>query len=80
MVPKRLDQPDSSPVDIYESSSMPSVKGVDICEVSSEALHLLLEEGINQVCERVKIINSRSWKCLIELMLDVIRVPEGGMQ
>ena len=38
--PKRLDQTDSSDVNLDESSSMPSMKDMDPDEASSEALHL----------------------------------------
>ena len=53
--PKRLTQPDSSAVNIDESSSMPGVEGVDPVEASSAALHLPPEVGINQVSESEKL-------------------------
>ena len=48
-VPKRLAQPESSDVNLDESSSMPSVKSMDPDEASSAALHLTPKEGISQV-------------------------------
>ena len=69
--PNRLAQPESSAVDLDESSSMPSVKVMDPDEASPEDL---------QVGESDNVINSRSWKYLTEFMLDVIRSPEGWMQ
>ena len=63
-VPKRLAQPDSLAVDLDESSSMPSVKGMDPDNASSAALHLPPEEGINQVGDSSKVRNSISWQYL----------------
>ena len=60
-VPKRLAQPEISAVNIYESSSMPSVKAMDTDELSSAALHLTPEEEINKLGESAKVDNSRSW-------------------
>ena len=57
---------------------MTSVKGMDPDEASSVALYLTPEVGINQVGESAKLINSRSWKYLIDFMLDMIRALEGG--
>ena len=45
--PNRLAQPRSADNNIYESSSMPIVKGMDQDETISEALHRPPEEGIN---------------------------------
>ena len=74
----RLDQPNSSPINIYESSSIPIVKGMDPYEASSTALHLPTEEWINQVGDSEKVRNSIRWHYLIEFMLDVIRAPWQG--
>ena len=49
-------------------------------EASSAALHLSLEEEINQVGKRVKLINPISWQYLYKFMLDVIRALELGTQ
>ena len=78
--PKKLAQTDSSDVNICESSSMPSVKGMDPEEASSADLHLPPEEGINQFGESAKVSNPRSCQYLTEIRLDVIRAPEGGTQ
>ena len=59
---------------------MPSVKGMDPDEASSEALHLPPEVVINQVGEIYKVSNSRSWQYCTELILDVIKAPEGRTQ
>ena len=58
--PRRLDQPDRSAVNIYKSSSMLSVKGMNPNEASSAALPLPPELGINQVGKSDKVSNSRS--------------------
>ena len=57
---KRLDQPKISDVNLYESSSMASVKGMDPVEASSEALSFPPEVGINQVGESDKVSSSSS--------------------
>ena len=75
MVPNRLTQPYSSAVNLDESSSMPSVKGIDPYEASSAALHLLSEEVINKVCDSAKLSNSIICQYLTELILDVITAP-----
>ena len=49
-------------------------------EASSAYIQLPPEEGINQVDESANVRNSRSWKYLTGVMLDVIRAPEGGTQ
>ena len=79
-VPKRLIQPNSSSVNLDESSYRPSVKGMDPVESSSASLHLPPEVGINQVGESDNVSNSRSWQYLTELILDVIKALEGGTQ
>ena len=60
MVSKRLNQLDSSCVNLNESSPIPSVKGMDPLEASSEALRLHPEVGTNQVGEIDKVSNSSS--------------------
>ena len=47
--PNRLTQPNISAVNLYESSSMTIVKGIDTVEASSADFHLPPELGINQV-------------------------------
>ena len=74
-VPNRLDQTNSSAVNLDESSSMTSVKGMDPVEASSSALHLPPYVGINRVVESDKVSNSSSWKYLTEFILDMIRYP-----
>ena len=74
-VPDSLDQTNSSAVNIDESSSMTSVKGMDPVEASSSALHLPPYVGINRVVESDKVSNSSSWKYLTEFILDMIRYP-----
>ena len=59
---------------------MPSVKGIDPLEASSEDIHLPPEVVINQVSESEKVINSRSWKYLNYIFLGVIKYSEGGTQ
>ena len=59
---KRLDQTNSSDVNLDESSSMTSVKGMDPVEANLSALHLPPEVGINRVVESDKVGNSSSWK------------------
>ena len=71
--PKRLAQPDYSDVNIYKSSSRPSVKGMDTVEESSADLHLTPEVRINQFGERDKFSNYNSWKYLTEFILDTIK-------
>ena len=73
--PKRLDQTNSSDVNLYESSSMTSVKGMDPVEANLSALHIPPEVGINQVVEIDKVRNSSSWKYLTEFILDMIKDP-----
>ena len=77
---KMLDQFYSSAVNIDKSKSMPSVKGMDPDEASLVALCLPPEEGISQVGETEKVIDSISSQYLTELMLDVIRDLEIGTQ
>ena len=79
-VPNRLAQPHISYVNIYESLSVPSVKGMDPYESISAALHLPPEESINKLGNSTKVRKSRICKYLNEFMLDVIRAPEGGTQ
>ena len=66
-------KPDSLP---SESSSIPSVKVMDLVEAISADLHLPLELGINQVGEIEKFRNSISCQYLTEYILDVIKSPE----
>ena len=54
-LPKRLAQPDISVVNIDESSFIPSVKGVDPVEASSEALRLPPLLVINHLGESDKL-------------------------
>ena len=49
---------------------MPSVKGIDPYEASSEDYHLPPAEGINQVGDSAKVSNSVSWKYLTGFVLD----------
>ena len=72
----RLNQPDNSYLNLDEFLYIPSVKCMNPVEASSSALRLLTEVGINQVGESGKVSNSRSWKYLTEIMLDVIKDPE----
>ena len=80
MGPTRLAQHNSSAVNLYESSSMSSLKVMDPVEAISAHLNLPPEEDINQVDESDKVSNSRSCKYLTEFILDVIKVPEGAKQ
>ena len=78
MKSKRLARPNSSSINLDESSSRTSVKVMDPEEASLSALQLPPEVGINEVCESDKVSNSRSWQYLTIFILDVIKVPVGG--
>ena len=78
--PKRLAQPDRSDANLDESSSTPSLKGMDLDKASFSSLLLPIEEVINQVGDSVKVSKYISLKYLPEFMLDVIRAPEGQTQ
>ena len=58
-VPNRLAKPSISDVNLDQYSSMPSMKGMDTVEASSEYILLPTEVGINQVGESDKVSNSR---------------------
>ena len=68
-----LPKPDSSVVNIDESSASPSVNVINPVEASSVDLRLDPEVGINQVGESYKVRNSSSWKHLTELISGVIK-------
>ena len=53
-----------SDLNIYNSSYITSVKGLDPLKENSEDLHLPLEEGIKLVVKSAKAINSNSWRYL----------------
>ena len=59
---------------------MPSVNGMDPDESSSAALNVPPEVGIIQVCESDNVSNYRSCQFPTELILYLIKYPEGGMQ
>ena len=59
---------------------MTSMEVMDPLEANSKDLHPPPEVVINQVSESEKVINSRSWKYLNYLFLDVIKYSEGGTQ
>ena len=77
---KRLAQPKILAVNLDESSSMPSVKGVGPVESSSADIHLPPKVGIKQVGECEKLSNSKSLQYRTEFSLDVIKAPKGGKQ
>ena len=59
---KSLNQPERSAINIDESSSIPSVKDMDLDVASLAALHLPPEERINQVVDNYKVRKPISWK------------------